>query len=180
MLEFRKKTGTYENSVPGSGLLVYRIDTSCGDGNSYGPPDELYIYRPGGTTTANGNINSAHFSQETGRTKIYTGTNPSPFLQDGSDGNLYLCEIGSSAGDTMSSAGPPFINSFPIPIFRALATEYPRSWTSQAQAAATLPRVTSGGYPPAAPRSAMPPRLETPPARHSRIKVATIQALTTG
>jgi len=90
VVEFRKKTGTYENSVPGSGLLVYRIDTSCGDGNSYGPPDELYIYRPGGTTTANGNINSAHFSQETGRTKIYTGTNPSPFLQDGSDGNLYL------------------------------------------------------------------------------------------
>ena len=157
VVEFRKKTGTYENSVPGSGLLVYRIDTSCGDGNSYGPPDELYIYRPGGTTTANGNINSAHFSQETGRTKIYTGTNPSPFLQDGSDGNLYLCEIGSSAGNTMSfRLGPPFINFVPNPYIQGFdATEYPPGgWTSQAQSGSyTFTRVTSGSYPSCSPQS---------------------------
>ncbi|MDD3236186.1 MAG: M6 family metalloprotease domain-containing protein, partial [Candidatus Cloacimonetes bacterium] len=102
IVEFRKKTGTFESSIPGSGLLVYRIDTSCGNGNADGPPDEVYIYRPGGTTTVNGTVNSANYSSEVGRTRINSNTNPTPFLQDGSAGNLSLYNIGSSAGSTIS------------------------------------------------------------------------------
>ena len=102
VVEFRKKTGTFESSIPGSGMLVYRIDTSVGDGNASGPPDELYIYRPGGTVSVNGSVNSAHFSAEVGRNKINNTTNPTPFLQDGSAGNLSLYGIGSSAGATMT------------------------------------------------------------------------------
>ena len=102
VVEFRKKTGTFEGSVPGSGLIVYRIDTTAGDGNAEGPPDELYVYRPNGTITANGTPDSAHFSLETGRTQFHSGTNPTPFLQNGTPGNLYLCEIGSATGNTLS------------------------------------------------------------------------------
>ena len=47
MLEFRKKTGTFESSVPGSGMLIYRINPAY-DGNADGPPDEVYLFRPGG------------------------------------------------------------------------------------------------------------------------------------
>lgn len=101
VVEFRKKTGTFESSVPGSGLIVYRIDNRY-EGNADGPPDELYVYRPNGTTTENGYPDSAHFSQQTGRVEFHSGTNPTPFLQDGSAGNFYLCGIGSSAGDTIS------------------------------------------------------------------------------
>lgn len=101
ILEYRRKTGTFENSIPGSGIIIYRIDTSC-NGNADGPPDELYVYRPGGTLTNNGNVNNANFSLETGRTIINNYTNPSPFLQDGSPGNLQVFNIGSATGATIT------------------------------------------------------------------------------
>ncbi len=54
-LEYRVATGTYESNLPGSGLLVYRIDFDYfDDGNVQGyydeqgnPADELFIFRPG-------------------------------------------------------------------------------------------------------------------------------------
>ncbi len=112
VVEYRRKTGTFENQIPGSGLLVYRINTSAGNGNASGPPDEVYIYRPGGTTTVNGTIINAHYSSQVGRTAINSTTNPTPFLSNGSAGGLYLHSIGS-AGATISfangepSAGDP-------------------------------------------------------------------------
>lgn len=100
IVEYRKATGTYESSLPGSGLIVYRIDPAL-DGNADGPPDEVYIYRPNGTTTANGNPWSAYFSSEAGRTSINDGTNPASFLQNGSAGGLNIYDI-TSAGSTIS------------------------------------------------------------------------------
>jgi M6 family metalloprotease-like protein len=103
VVEFRKRTGVFDNSLPGSGMIVYRINQiSDGVGNRNGPPDEVYAYRPNGTTTVNGNINGAYFSSEALRTSIMNGTNPSPFLEDGSDGGLKITNIGSSAGSTIS------------------------------------------------------------------------------
>ncbi len=104
VVEFRKKTvsGTFDSQIPGSGLLVYRINTTCGNGNADGPPDELYIYRPGGTPTTNGSYTTAHFSSETGRTSFNNTTNPSCFLTDGTLGNISISAIGSSAGSAIS------------------------------------------------------------------------------
>jgi len=151
VVEFRKKTGTFESSIPASGMLVYRIDTSCGNGNADGPPDELYIYRPSGTTTSNGSLSSANFSSEVNRIAIHSGTNPSPFLQDGSAGNLYICEIGSSSGTTMSfRKGMPWINFQPNPYAQNFdATVFPPDgWTSQVQTGTeAFSRVTSGTNP---------------------------------
>lgn len=109
VVEYRKAGGTFESSLPGSGLLVYRINTVVGEGNADGPPDEVYVYRPGGTTTANGSVYSAHYSLETGRTAINSTTNPTPFLSSGAAGGLELSQI-SSAGATIS-----FILGNPIP-----------------------------------------------------------------
>ncbi|NTW24928.1 MAG: M6 family metalloprotease domain-containing protein, partial [Lentimicrobium sp.] len=100
MLEYRRKTGTYETNIPGSGLLVYRIDPAY-NGNASGPPDEVYIYRPNGTLTVNGSPGSAHYSSETGRTSINDGTNPSSFLQNGGAGGLNIYNV-TSAGSTIS------------------------------------------------------------------------------
>jgi M6 family metalloprotease-like protein len=100
IVEYRKKTGLYEGNVPGSGLLVYRIDATR-TGNANGPPDEVYIYRPNGTKTVNGSPTSANFSSETGRTTINDTTNPSSFLQDGSIGGLDISNV-TSAGNTIS------------------------------------------------------------------------------
>jgi M6 family metalloprotease-like protein len=100
VVEYRKKAGAFETNIPGSGLLVYRIDQSE-TGNAGGPPDEVYIYRPNGTKTTNGNISIACFSAESGRTAINDATNPSSFLQDGSAGGLNISHV-TSAGDSIS------------------------------------------------------------------------------
>lgn len=110
VVEFRKKEGFFENSIPGTGLLVYRVDSSE-HGNADGPPDELYVYRPGGTLYVNGTINSAPYSSELYRTAINESTNPSPFLTDGTQGGLDISQIGSSAGDSISF----YINVLPPP-----------------------------------------------------------------
>lgn len=157
MVEFRKDTGTFESSVPGSGMLIYRIDTSCGNGNADGPPDELYIYRPNGTTTADGSVSSANYSAETGRVRINSTTNPTPFLQDGTAGNLYLCEIGSSAGSTMTfRKGLPFYDFAVNPHIQSFDATFfpPDGWTNQAVSGTyTFTRVTSGTNPTCSPQS---------------------------
>jgi len=101
VVEFRKQEGMYESNLPGEGLLVWRIVGGI-NGNAQGPPDEVYLYRPGGTLTANGQVNSANFSIETGRIAINDSTDPSPFLSNGNTGGLFISEISSSAGETMS------------------------------------------------------------------------------
>jgi len=119
VVEYRRKGNSlgnnyYEpdNSLPGSGLLVYRIQNNL-DGNAQGPPDEAYIYRPGGTTTNNGTINAAYFSAQANRTSINDFTNPSSFLSNGTAGGLNIFNIGS-AGETINFSliieGTPFIN----------------------------------------------------------------------
>ncbi len=102
ILEYRKQTGLYESSLPGSGLLVYRINNLAGDGNGGGPPDEIYIFRKGGTPTATGTISQAHFSSGVGRTAINDfNTDPKCFLSSGSAGGLDIRNIGT-AGNTLS------------------------------------------------------------------------------
>jgi len=97
LVEYRRKTGGYfDNGLPGEGLLVYRIDTNQnGQGNRNGPPDEVYIYRPGGTKTQDGTYSTANFSQDFLRVQMNDTTNPSSFLSDGSAGGLDLSAVGS-------------------------------------------------------------------------------------
>lgn len=94
LVEFRRKALPFENTIPGSGLLVYRINSTC-NGNANGPPDEVYIYRPNGTLASNGTPASAHFSDLVGRTSINKTTNPSPFLSNGSQGGLNIYNVKS-------------------------------------------------------------------------------------
>ena len=100
VLEYRKKVGIFERSLPGEGLLVYRIN-SARTGNAKGPPDEVYIYRPGGTTTVNGTLSSAAFSLDVGRTMINDETSPSGFLTSGAPGGLSIYDVGTR-GDSIS------------------------------------------------------------------------------
>ena len=87
MLEYRKRDGTFEGSLLGEGLLVYRINMSL-TGNAGGPPDEVYVYRPGGTRFVNGAPDSAAMSANVGRTSLNDSTNPGIFLSDGSPGGI--------------------------------------------------------------------------------------------
>ncbi len=111
VVEYRRQSGIFETQIPGNGLLVYRINTLAdGQGNGGGPPDEVYIYRQGGTASVDGDYTTARFSAESGRTQISDQTNPSAFLSDGSPGGLDISGIGS-AGATIS-----FTLNGPLPI----------------------------------------------------------------
>lgn len=111
MLEYRRDTGTYESGVPASGLVVYRVISSMNGtaltGNSEGPPDEVYVYRPGVTPyLVDGYVDRANFSADSGRTEIYTGTDPSPWLYINETttlpGNLVITDVGTSGMDTIT------------------------------------------------------------------------------
>ncbi len=94
VLEYRKKEGRYDISIPKSGLVVWRINTSY-DGNAGGPPDGVYIYRQNGTPASWGSINEAPFAEEYGRVKMNDySTNPKPFLTNGSSGGFNISNVG--------------------------------------------------------------------------------------
>jgi PKD repeat protein len=101
VLEYRVKEGDYESSIPGTGLLIYRINPAAGNGNAQGPPDEVYVYRPGGTPSINGSIGNATFSQNSGRTIFNNISDPKCFYQNGSLAGLDIYDIGTT-GTTIS------------------------------------------------------------------------------
>lgn len=102
VLEYRIKEGIFEGSIPGTGLLVYRINLQQnGNGNAQGPPDEVYVYRPGGSNSSNGNLGNAYFSADIGRIEINDNTDPDPFLTNGQAGGLDISNIGF-IGETIS------------------------------------------------------------------------------
>lgn len=98
-VEYRRRDNVFENSLPGSGLIVSRIDTTT-IGNSGGPPNGVYVFRPGGTTVANGTPANAYLSLESGRTSIGGPSSPL-FYQDGTSSGIVISNI-SSAGATIS------------------------------------------------------------------------------
>jgi len=113
MLEYRRDTGRYESGIPGSGLIAYRVldyyplvGGSDFNGNASGPPDEIYVYRPGGDIDTNGTINSANLSSSVGRTTIHTYTEPKPWIFVDTTtqvaGNLVITDIGASGGATIT------------------------------------------------------------------------------
>ena len=102
ILEYRKKEGIYESSLPGEGLIVSRINPSAGRGNAGGPPDEIYIYRPGGTINMNGSVSNAAIGNS--RNSISDGTNPSSFLYNngkGGKGGLNITDV-TMYGDSIT------------------------------------------------------------------------------
>lgn len=101
VIEYRKPHGIYDTTLPGSGLLVYRLDTRQ-NGNAQGPPDEMYAYRRGGVnTTTNGIISQAFFSEQSGRREISESTTPNGFTGNNLPGGLDIYDIGF-AGDTIT------------------------------------------------------------------------------
>ena len=131
VLEYRKKAGTFENTLPGSGLIIYRINEShYPNGNEYGigpggVKDEVYIFRPGGTVNSKGNIDNAHFSNNVGRTTFSSSTNPACFTStNGSCGHLSIKNIKENSNNTLSfdvsfcvNNSVTFSNTSNLPVF---------------------------------------------------------------
>ena len=108
VLEYRNTNDDFESALPSSGLLVYRVNTQFegnADWNGVDVFDELYLYRPYGTTTDDGYIWMAAFSSNNGRTEMNENTTPQPFLTDGTVlqvGDFTLRNISAAGGDSMT------------------------------------------------------------------------------
>lgn len=110
ILEYRKQTPPFESGLPGSGLLIYRINPDFSGNEAYDGTskfDEQYLFRPGGTTTADGNIAEAFFSQESGRTAFGGSAAQKPFYHDGAEAGFAIADIGT-CGETISFQLLPF------------------------------------------------------------------------
>ena len=104
VLEYRKKEGTFDAGLPQSGLLIYRINpNSLGNANYNGTTrfDEQYLFRPGGTTTSDGDISKAAFSAESGRTGFGGNNTLKPFYTDGTLARFAIANV-STCGATIS------------------------------------------------------------------------------
>ena len=102
VIEYRNKANYWESALPGSGLLIYRVNPFI-NGNADGPPDEVYVFRQGGNNNStNGTYNNAYFSAQSGRTVFNNTSNPPCFLSNNQPGGIYIRNIDSSGGATMS------------------------------------------------------------------------------
>ncbi len=126
VVEFRRKLSIFENSAPGDGLIVLRINSNA-TGNANGPPDEVYIYRPGGTLSNNGYCYMANFCTEVGRTQINRSTNPTPFLSTGIQGGLNITNVGSYLDSiiTFTLGEPTSVGGTVTPLTSELEQNYP-------------------------------------------------------
>ena len=105
VIEHRDDTRMFDESLPGGGLLIYRIDTRF-DGNAgYNGDDifdEVYVFRPNGNTQNVGDLERAPYSADRNHTEFNYATNPAPFLTNGQlDEHFSIYNI-SSRGDRMS------------------------------------------------------------------------------
>jgi M6 family metalloprotease-like protein len=100
LLEYRSQSGAFDSTLPGSGLVVYRINTGV-QGNAGGPPDGVYVFRPGGGADSNGSIRDAALGSHVGRTAIDGTTDPYAFLTWGDLGGLSISDI-AAPGETVA------------------------------------------------------------------------------
>ena len=104
VLEYRNNSSQFESALSGSGLVIYRINDSFSGNASYNGTstfDEVYVFRPNGTTSVDGNLSNAYFSSQSGRTSFGPTTNPRPFFTDGTYSTISISNI-TSAGSTIS------------------------------------------------------------------------------
>lgn len=99
VVEYRKKEGMYEGTLPASGMIIQRIDQRY-RGNASGPPDEVYVFRKNGTPSYDGTISSAVLPGADATTSFSDGTNPYAFLQDGTLTGIDISDI-RNLGDSI-------------------------------------------------------------------------------
>jgi M6 family metalloprotease-like protein len=99
VVEYRRRAGLYESTLPQGGLIITRINSRY-NGNAPGPPDEVYVCRPNGNIFSNGSLNLAAFSNAYSRTVFNNTSNPQALLYDLIESGIDISDIRVS-GSTM-------------------------------------------------------------------------------
>lgn len=98
MVEYRRKQG-WDSSLPSEGILVYRLtpgyEGNTGARNKY----ELYMFRPGGTLDADGQLSKAPLGPATGRLSFGAdGDADYPFYSDGVRADFSITDVKAMDG----------------------------------------------------------------------------------
>lgn len=105
VIENRRSSRPFESYIPNGGAVIYRINTNF-DGNAGWNGDdvldEVYVYRPGGTLTTDGQINNANYSQSAHHTEINYSTDPQPFLSNGYISALNIYDVRTYIHDSLT------------------------------------------------------------------------------
>ncbi|MBD8924976.1 MAG: hypothetical protein EGR89_03050 [[Eubacterium] rectale] len=112
VVEFRKKPDVksqdvLDSYIPGSGMVIYRINnSSTGLSNFFGNTG-VYVFRaPGYGDDLNGINNGSYFSKETGRTSFgntdINVTKGALTYSDGTNSGILISNISSSSGNQMT------------------------------------------------------------------------------
>ncbi len=139
VLEYRDNTERFEQALPGSGLIIYRIDTRFeGDAgfDGYNYFDEVYVFRPGASSHNNmGYLSRAFFSADASRVEFTPQSDPFPWLTGNEvDSTLYITNIGVP-GETISfTFNKVFICRVPkmLSAFDVTDAEASLSWSGNA------------------------------------------------
>lgn len=104
VVEYRDNTEIFETTLPGKGLLIYRVDTRF-DGNAgYDGTEnfnEVWIFRPNSSSDEeNGTLPEAYFTPSRNRTEFSPSTNPFPYLSDGTRDMSFCISNISTPGNT--------------------------------------------------------------------------------
>lgn len=105
VVEYRKKLGIFDYSIPKSGLLIYRINPQKnGNYNAVGhggANDEIYVFRVDGSLSSDGITSDAPFSKDYERAIFYNNTNPNGFISNGTYADIYIKNI-SACGNKIT------------------------------------------------------------------------------
>ena len=101
-------------AIGGSGIIVYRINTTVPNFSNYFGKQGVYVFRPQfgqnghNPSSARGTLNNAFLSQEAGRTQMGSpdmdqGINDGAItFADGSNSGIIISNVSSAKGDTMT------------------------------------------------------------------------------
>lgn len=105
VIEFRRSSRPFESHIPNGGAVIYRINPNFNGNagwNGEDVLDEVYVYRPGGTLTSNGQLDHANYSQSAQHTAINYATDPQPFLSNGYVSALNIYDVRTYIHDSLT------------------------------------------------------------------------------
>lgn len=124
MVEYRRKSNPWDASLPGEGLLVYRVNPGKHSNLSNSNEKfELYIFRPGGTPTSAGSIADAAMHPSAMRTSFGADSDTDyPFYSDASRAPFSITDVTPVADGmqftlTLTSAAlsATTLDTYPLP-----------------------------------------------------------------
>ncbi|MEZ3435060.1 MAG: Ig-like domain-containing protein [Lachnospiraceae bacterium] len=124
VLEYRKKgvqdsadptKQDYDCKIPGSGLVIYRVNVGVKEGNSFAPPYMIYIFGQNDTSDDNGyekadysRMQTSFLSSESGRTSYGSSDKNDALAEnaltysDGTNSGIVISNVGSAQEDQIS------------------------------------------------------------------------------